>query len=100
MRIALLHGFAGDPRVWDDVIAAGVAGRPIALPGHGGGEVRASWDANLDAVASLIGAADVVVAYSLGARVALGLVATGRAPRAILVGVNPGLADAERPARR
>src|SRR6185369_6950562 len=54
----------------------------------------------LERIAGSIGAVDVVVGYSLGARVALGLVATRRAARAILVSVNPGLAEAERPARR
>jgi len=103
MRCALLHGFAGSPAAWDDVIAGwqhGSEPMAIALPGHGGGPVRASWDANLDAVARAIADCDLVVGYSLGARVALGLVATGRAPRAVLIGVNPGIADAERAARR
>jgi 2-succinyl-6-hydroxy-2,4-cyclohexadiene-1-carboxylate synthase len=102
MRIALLHGFAGDPRAWDAMIAAWP--RPdtfaaIALPGHGP-PVRATWDANLAAVATAIGEVDLVIGYSLGARVALGLVATGRSARAILVSVNPGIADGEREARR
>jgi 2-succinyl-6-hydroxy-2,4-cyclohexadiene-1-carboxylate synthase len=42
----------------------------------------------------------VVVGYSLGARVALGLVAGGRVPRGVLISVNPGIHDSERPARR
>ncbi len=103
MRLALLHGFAGGPEAWDAVVAAWPPGDevvPVALPGHGGGAVRASWDENLEAVAAASGAVDLVVGYSLGARVALGLVATGRAPRAILVSVNPGITDAERAARR
>ena len=108
MRVAFLHGFAGDPAAWDATLAA-LAGsavapdldaRAVALPGHGGGPVLATWDANLAALAGAIGDAGLVVGYSLGARVALGLVASGRAPRAILVGVNPGLDDADRPARR
>jgi 2-succinyl-6-hydroxy-2,4-cyclohexadiene-1-carboxylate synthase len=96
VRFAFLHGFLGDPSVWDGI--AGVGDATIALPGHGGGPVRATWDANLDALA--LPRCDAVVGYSLGARVALGLVATGRAPRAILISVNPGIDDAERPARR
>jgi len=102
MRIAYLHGFAGTPVVWDPVRASGAVprGDALALPGHGGGPVRATWDANLDAVATAIGDADVVVGYSLGARVALGLVASGRAPRAVLVSVNPGIDDHARAARR
>lgn len=42
-----------------------------------------------------------MVGYSLGARVGLGLVAMGFVPRAILIGVNPGLAsEGERAERR
>lgn len=103
MRAALLHGFAGDPSVWADVIAAWQlpdAPRAIALPGHGVTPVQPRWDDNLAAVARELGDADVVVGYSLGARVALGLVATRRVPRAVLIGVNPGIGEAERAARR
>ncbi|MEO8699430.1 MAG: alpha/beta fold hydrolase, partial [Kofleriaceae bacterium] len=71
----------------------------IALPGHGM-PIRDRWEDNLAAVAAAIGDADVVIGYSLGARVALGLVATERIGRAILVSVNPGIADAERAGRR
>lgn len=98
MRVAYLHGFAGDPAAWDDVVAR-VPGAAIALPGHGV-PVEPTWEANLAAIARAIGEIDLVVGYSLGARVALGLVASGSAPRAVLVSVNPGITDAERPARR
>jgi 2-succinyl-6-hydroxy-2,4-cyclohexadiene-1-carboxylate synthase len=90
MRVAYLHGFLGSPAIWGT----------HALPGHGGGPVRATWQANLEAVAATIGEVDAVVGYSLGARVAAGLVVGGYAPRAVLISVNPGLADAERAARR
>jgi 2-succinyl-6-hydroxy-2,4-cyclohexadiene-1-carboxylate synthase len=105
VRCALLHGFAGDPAVWDDVIDAwamppGDEPVAIALPGHGGGSVRDTWDDNLTAVAELMLGCDVVIGYSLGARVALGLVASGRFARAVLIGVNPGIADDERASRR
>jgi pimeloyl-ACP methyl ester carboxylesterase len=98
VRCVLLHGFAGDPAVWDDVA---IAGDRIALPGHpGGGPLAAGWAGNLAAIAARIGRCDVAIGYSLGARVALGLVAGGHAPRGILISVNPGIADAERGARR
>lgn len=108
MRCVLLHGFTGSPAAWDAVIAAWQLDEPpvaIALPGHGGGAVAPSWDANLEAIAAAIaarGAANAtVVGYSLGARVALGLLATDRAARAVLISVNPGLVtDAERTTRR
>ena len=100
MRIALLHGFAGDPHSWDDVIAAW-PGRDdfdaIALPGHGS-PILDTWDANLAAID--VSGAEVVIGYSLGARVALGLVAANRIARAILVGVNPGLPAHDLAARR
>jgi 2-succinyl-6-hydroxy-2,4-cyclohexadiene-1-carboxylate synthase len=103
MKCALLHGFAGSPAVWDDVIAAWQLPdepRAIALPGHGGGDVRDTWEDNLDAVAKAIEGCDVAVGYSLGARVSLGLVASGRIARGVLIGVNPGIADADRAERR
>lgn len=103
MRCALIHGFAGSPAAWDDVIAAWkLPEEPhaIALPGHGGGPVRTSWDGNLAAITEAIAGCDVAVGYSLGARVALGLVVSGRVPRAVLIGVNPGVADADREERR
>lgn len=103
MRCALLHGFAGDPRMWADVIAAWPLAEPpraVALSGHGGGPVHDTWDANLDAVARAVGDCDVVVGYSLGARVALGLVASDRIRRGVLISVNPGISDDERPVRR
>ncbi len=103
MRCALIHGFAGSPAAWGDVIAAWSLPdepRAIALPGHGGGPVLATWDDNLAAIADAIRDCDVVVGYSLGARVALGLVASGRCAFAVLIGVNPGIADTERDERR
>jgi 2-succinyl-6-hydroxy-2,4-cyclohexadiene-1-carboxylate synthase len=109
MRCALLHGFAGDPAVWGDVLAAwpdGTTASTVALPGHirvpdaRSWPVLPTWDENLAAVGQLVRECDVVVGYSLGARVALGLVAAGLAPRAVLIGVNPGIDDSERPARR
>jgi 2-succinyl-6-hydroxy-2,4-cyclohexadiene-1-carboxylate synthase len=102
MRGVLLHGFAGDPASWDDVaIDAAIDAERIALPGHlGGGAFEPDWAGNLAAIAARIGRCDVVIGYSLGARVALGLVIGGHVPRGVLIGVNPGIADHERAARR
>jgi pimeloyl-ACP methyl ester carboxylesterase len=98
VRCVLLHGFLGDPASWDDVP---FDGERIALPGHhGGGPVERDWAANLDAVAARIGRCDAVVGYSLGARVALGLVSAGHVPRGVLISGNPGITDDERAARR
>jgi len=90
MRVAYLHGFLGSPAIWGT----------HALPGHGDLPVAPTWQANLDAIAAAIGAVDAVVGYSLGARIATGLVAGGYVPRAVLISVNPGIDDAERAARR
>jgi len=88
---ALLHGFLGDPAVWDGIIE----GDAIALPGHrGGAKVRSTWAENLDAVAEQVRGCDLAIGYSLGARVALGLLALGAVPRVILISVNPGIRDA------
>jgi 2-succinyl-6-hydroxy-2,4-cyclohexadiene-1-carboxylate synthase len=103
MRCALLHGFAGDTSVWDDVIAAWQLPQPprvLSLPGHGRGAVQATWEANLAAVATQVGDCTVVVGYSLGARVSLGLLVARHCNRGVLIGVNPGIDDDERPARR
>lgn len=98
VRGVLLHGFAGDPASWDDVP---VDGDRIALPGHpGGGPLAHDWAGNIAAIAARIGRCDVVVGYSLGARVALALVLGGHVPRGVLISVNPGIADQERAARR
>lgn len=103
MRAVLLHGFAGDVHAWDPVLQSWRANAlpdPICLPGHGGGEVQHGWDANLEAVSRMIGDPEVVIGYSLGARIALGLLATDRCRRAVLISVNPGIDDVDRPARR
>jgi 2-succinyl-6-hydroxy-2,4-cyclohexadiene-1-carboxylate synthase len=101
--VILLHGFAGTPSVWDDVLAAWPGGAPaaraLALPGHGT-PPAASWDDALDRLAAEVGGAPVI-GYSLGARLALGLLARDAIPAAILVSVNPGLgSDALRAERR
>ena len=103
MRCALIHGFTGDPANWDEVIdnwQLPHEPQAIALPGHGGGAVREGWEANLEAIGAAIDGCECAVGYSLGARVALGLVASGRVAFAVLIGVNPGIAEREREERR
>ena len=120
-RLLLLHGFTGTPASWDDVVARldadDVDVFAPALLGHDPaafaeqehdpslpvtmGEEAFSILAQMEA---RFGREPVHVAgYSLGARIALMLVAT--APElfrsAMLIGVNPGLrTDAERAERR
>jgi 2-succinyl-6-hydroxy-2,4-cyclohexadiene-1-carboxylate synthase len=103
-----IHGFAGQPSAWDEVVAPlDVPLVRVRLPGHGfaptGNEV--SFDGVVDALAAALAPVPRwdVAGYSLGARVALGLVVRHptRFRRALLVGVNPGLeTDADRAARR
>jgi 2-succinyl-6-hydroxy-2,4-cyclohexadiene-1-carboxylate synthase len=100
MRVAFIHGFVGAPDVWVDVRVPNIEARYVTLPGHGIDPVGPTWDENLEIVATAVGVVDCVVGYSLGARVALGLVANRKAPRAILVSVNPGLDNEQREPRR
>jgi 2-succinyl-6-hydroxy-2,4-cyclohexadiene-1-carboxylate synthase len=111
----LLHGFTGHPRSWD-ALAVRWAGRGLsviapALPGHDPGSPPIGGESFEDAVArietaitgALGGGRAILVGYSMGARVGLGLLA--RRPRwlsrAVLVAARIPPADpAERQARR
>lgn len=114
--LVLLHGFTGAPASWDPVVPLLPRHcRPIvrpALPGHDG-RVPAPlppgaepFEAETDRLAARLREAGVAGAhlagYSLGARVALGLLV--RHPDlwsgATLIGVHPGLADDQARARR
>lgn len=110
--IVTLHGFLGAPSLWQTTFAqpalASLAVTHRWLPGHGpepwlpADAAHASFDAIVDAVAATLPAGATLVGYSLGARLALGLVA--RHPRAIagavLIGPHPGLSDAAERAER
>jgi 2-succinyl-6-hydroxy-2,4-cyclohexadiene-1-carboxylate synthase len=100
--LVLLHGFTGSPRSWDSVLAhlQGVSCLVQELPGHAPGFApRVGFEANVDAVAAQIGARlrgpCHLVGYSLGARLALGLLARHRAlfARVTLLSVHPGLSS-------
>jgi 2-succinyl-6-hydroxy-2,4-cyclohexadiene-1-carboxylate synthase len=102
--VILLHGFAGTAATWDDVLAAWPGGAPaaraLALPGHGT-PPPASWDDALDRLAAAIGdPGELLIGYSLGARLALGLLARDAIAAAILISVNPGLTTAAQRADR
>ena len=101
----LLHGFAGAPAAWDAIVQrlpprARVL-RP-ALVGHAGPptpDAPAGFDAEVARLAALIGAADArgahLVGYSLGGRLALGLIAADPdiATRVTVIGAHPGLPE-------
>ncbi len=114
--LVLLHGFTGAPASWEAVVErrGTAAGSPAAfappLLGHDGTPGPpdvGGWDDELDRLAGLVRARFdgpvTLSGYSLGGRVALGLLA--RHPElfaaAALIGANPGPAGpAERGARR
>ncbi len=100
----LLHGFTGSPRSWSPVITQAELDRPPLIPallGHGRDwrttEVE-SFETEVTRLLSLVSNAEsprLLCGYSMGARVALGLLA--RQPSAfdaaVLIGVHPGLGD-------
>ena len=104
-----LPGFAGGPASWHLALeAARVSGFVPYLPGHGGTALApgADFEEIVDVVAGLVRAQSAgrlrLAGYSMGARLALGLLV--RHPElceeALLVGVNPGIDSGEKPARR
>lgn len=124
-RVLLLHGFSGAPESWEKVteqLAPDVEASAPLLAGHSGHElIRGQWQPNpppgqpwaetfegeVDRLSQWIShyqvAPSVLVGYSLGGRLALGLLQ--RYPtlftRAILIGSHPGLSNMqERQERR
>lgn len=109
----MLHGFTGEPAVFDDVVRALPGSARVIrpwLPGHGPSpEPVAPWSTCVarlgDAIlARLDDARNVhLCGYSMGGRLALALLreAPERFARATILGAHPGLADpGERAARR
>jgi 2-succinyl-6-hydroxy-2,4-cyclohexadiene-1-carboxylate synthase len=108
----LLHGFTGSPQSWSRVVARArldCSSLIPALTGHGRDwQSRAvdSFEGEVTRLVSLLSDVEpprLLCGYSLGARVALGLLA--RKPNlfeaAVLIGVHPGLSeDAARAERR
>jgi 2-succinyl-6-hydroxy-2,4-cyclohexadiene-1-carboxylate synthase len=108
--ILFLHGFLGTPASWDAtrVHLGAHRGHAAWLPWHGldpwTPPAPASFDSVVDEVAARIPFEEpvLVVGYSLGGRLALGLLArhAARVAGAVLVGAHPGLrGEAERAAR-
>ncbi len=110
LPLVLLHGFAGDARLWGDVAVAAKA-RPLValdLPGHGGAPLPEGLDfeAAADLVIHRLDALGIARAgfagYSQGGRIALSLAIRhpGRVRGIVLCGAHPGLDDATRAERR
>jgi 2-succinyl-6-hydroxy-2,4-cyclohexadiene-1-carboxylate synthase len=102
--VVALHGFTGSPRSFDRVAAALSPQPPAffapALLGHGatGASEVVSFEGEVERLARLIaerGASWHLVGYSLGGRVAIGLLARHPAlfSGATLIGAQPGLDD-------
>jgi 2-succinyl-6-hydroxy-2,4-cyclohexadiene-1-carboxylate synthase len=113
--LVLLHGFAGAPASWQRVVALLGDARDLVCPallGHDPARLDdeladppGSFDEAVDRLAADLRQRGVtgdahVCGYSLGGRMALGLLVRHRAlfRRATLIGVNPGL-EADRDAR-
>ncbi|MDE2978972.1 MAG: alpha/beta fold hydrolase [Acidobacteriota bacterium] len=110
----LIHGFSGSPASWRRVKALlDVPSRAPAVCGHGGESAPAiskgpaAFEAEVDRLAAVVRAevpaARLLVGYSLGGRLALGLLV--RHPDlflgAVLIGANPGIGGEDaRVARR
>ena len=104
----LLHGFTGGPENWDSVVAHLPAELEIerpALLGHGreAEDSSESFTGEVDRLAGRLGVGPTVLAgYSMGGRVAVGLLARHRRlfSAALLIGAHPGLASAGERANR
>lgn len=100
LPLVTLHGFLGAPSLWGPAFSPALAPRALHrwLPGHGPDPwvlPGAGFEQIVDAFAATLPARAALVGYSLGARLALALLA--RHPRkftgALLIGVHPGLDD-------
>lgn len=109
--VALLHGFAGSAATFERVrdalagevecIAPLIFGHGASASGHGASAEVACYEDEVDRLAALVPAGAVLVGYSFGGRLAMGMLARhpARFAGAVLVGAHPGLPAAERAAR-
>jgi 2-succinyl-6-hydroxy-2,4-cyclohexadiene-1-carboxylate synthase len=114
--VVLLHGFSGSPESWDGVAGALPSSTKVfapALLGHGSpldgaDEAVTGFQAEVDRIAELLRGREGdtrfhLVGYSLGARIALGLLVRHQPlfTSALLIGGQPGLQlEQERAGRR
>ncbi|MEM7674414.1 MAG: alpha/beta fold hydrolase [Myxococcota bacterium] len=105
----LLHGFGGSPEAWRSVIDAWPSheARPLFItprqPGHGAPiDTVEHFEDAVNALAADLPDRFHLVGYSLGGRLALGLVAQhpSRVVSLTLIGAHPGLDASARPARQ
>jgi 2-succinyl-6-hydroxy-2,4-cyclohexadiene-1-carboxylate synthase len=103
MSWLMLHGFTGSRASFLRLAMPGAVALAPTLGGHLGEPASADFWAEVDRLAALAPHAREIFGYSLGARLALGLIARypRRFERAVLVSAHPGLrTDAERALRR
>ncbi len=102
MSWLLLHGFTGSPASFAGLKIPRAALAP-ALGGHVGEPASSGFWAEVERLGALAPAATELCGYSLGGRLALGLLARypRRFARAVIISAHPGLRSApERSARR
>jgi 2-succinyl-6-hydroxy-2,4-cyclohexadiene-1-carboxylate synthase len=108
MSWLMLHGFTGSPADFATLTAMGAPGRSAAvvapaLGGHLTEPATRSFDEEVERLAALAPTATQLFGYSLGGRLALGLVARypNRFERVVVVSAHPGLRrESERALRR
>jgi len=102
MNYLLLHGFTGTPESFSGLRVPQGSILPT-LGGHVGTTALGSFEAEVERLAGLGAGCSGLFGYSLGGRLALGLLARypDRFGHAVIVSAQPGLkTDAERRARR
>jgi 2-succinyl-6-hydroxy-2,4-cyclohexadiene-1-carboxylate synthase len=102
VRYLLLHGFTGTPKSLEPLGAPEGSVAP-ALAGHLGTDVAGGFWDEVERLAALAHGCAGLFGYSLGGRLALGILARypERFAHAVIVSAHPGLqTDAERAARR
>jgi len=93
-KALFIHGFAGNAAAFthlEPLLGDFLSARSVELPGHSGTPV-ATWDATIDAIGSMLDERTVLIGYSQGARIALGVAARfpQKIERLILESCAPG----------
>ncbi len=92
MTLLLLHGFGGTPAAFDSLLRfESLDAQDVLRPSISAG--GSSFEEEVDRVAALLPEGTDVFGYSLGGRIALGLLARhpGRVRSLVLAGAHPGL---------
>jgi 2-succinyl-6-hydroxy-2,4-cyclohexadiene-1-carboxylate synthase len=100
LRYLLLHGFTGTPEAFAPLGAE--RGKAPVLSGHLGSAASGGFWDEVDRLAEASGDCEGLLGYSLGGRLALGLLARfpSRFSHALIISAHPGLSDAAERAER